>query len=159
MLEDRVGDFRLYSKTHLPVTETEAGRMINAAILKRWQRKGFVAGHTFLLLGRFSGQADYELTLSGVQEIDWSIALQIVSSVTAFLVPWRESYRFELRYVLVDVRTGAVYHAAVADGYTKWTHLFLLFAAPFADNGEAQMLDAIADHVYEQFRVQGAFAR
>ena len=101
----------------------------------------------------------YELTLSGVQEIDWSIALQIVGSVTAFLVPWRESYRFDLKYALVDVRTGTVYHAAVADGYAKWTQLFLLFAAPFADNGEAQMLDAIADHVYEQFRIQGAFAR
>jgi hypothetical protein len=156
-LEDTVGDFGLTPPGSALITDNKAGRNVNLALLGRWIRRGYIVAHAYVPKGQFSGKADYNLTLSGVEDAESPTALRIASSCTAFLVPFSENYRFDIQYTLENVKTGAKYSAGVEDGYKKWTHLFLLFAAPFADNGAQRTLDDMADHLYEQLRTQGAF--
>jgi hypothetical protein len=157
-LEETVGDFSFTLEGGKLVTSNKAGRILNDALLARWKQRGYIAGHTYVPSGRFTGKADYDLTLSGSQYGESSIALQIVSGLTRLLIPNTVDNRYDIQYTLVNVKTGAKYSASVEDRYEMWSELFLVFALPWSGRGASKTWDLMADHLYEQLRAQGAFA-
>lgn len=158
-LEETVGDFAFTLEGGKLITSNKAGRILNDEILKRWKKRGYITEHAYVPKSEFTGTADYNLTLSGSQYGESSIVLQILSGLTLLLIPHYVDTRFDIQYTLENVDTGAKFSAGVDDGYEMWSELFLIFALPFSDRGASKTLDGMADHLYEQLRAQGAFAR
>ena len=157
-LEDTVGDFAFTLEGGKMITSNKAGRLLNDALLERWKQQGYIAKHESVPSGEFTGKADYNLTLSGSQYGESSIAMQILSGLTLFLIPHYIDSRFDVQYTIENPKTGAKYSAGVEDAYTQWSELFLLLALPWSGRGASATFDAMADHLYEQLRAQGAFA-
>jgi len=158
-VEQTVGDFAFTLEGGKMVTSNKVGRDFNDEILKRWKERGYVAEFEYVPKGAFTGKADYNLTLSGSQYGESSIAMQVLSGLTLLLIPYTVDQRFDVQYTLEEVRTGRRYGATVADSYHTTVELFLFLVAPVSLRGAHQTLDAIADHLYEQLRSKGAFVR
>ena len=107
--------------------------------------------------GQFSGNTDYNLTLEGHQEGESSVALQIVSGLTLFLIPYRVNEDHDLRYVLEHVATGRRFEATASDRYTVVVGLLLAPASPFLLGGVMRTWERLGNHLYQQLADQGAF--
>jgi hypothetical protein len=73
------------------------------------------------------------------------------------LLPYTVDTRFDVQYVLENVETGEKYSAAVEDSFHTTVELLLFLAAPISMRGHHATMDAMADHLYEQLRAEGAF--
>jgi hypothetical protein len=158
-LEQAIGAFEVTLASGDPGSGHAAGRRLGEAILQRWQARGFIAGHSDVPATGFTGNADLNLTLSGERTDRGNPLLQIASALTLALLPYTLDTRYDVTVVVENVETGETYRAAVADGYRTTVELLLVLAAPLATRGEERTVDAIADHLYEQLRQQGAFDR
>jgi len=156
-VEETVGDFSFTLEGGKMVTDNKAGRLLNDELLSRWKKRGYIAEHVYVPSSQFTGNADYNLTLSGSQYGESSVAMQIVSGLTLFLIPHSVDTRFDIQYTLENVKTGAKFSAAVEDGYATWFELLLFVAAPFSTQGASTTWNNMADHLYEQLQTQGAF--
>lgn len=156
-LEQTVGDFAFTLEGGKMVTSNKAGRMLNDEILRRWMERGYISGHRYVESSQFTGKADCNLTLSGSQYGESSIGMQILSGLTLLLIPYTVNTKFDVQYVLENVKTGEKFSAAVEDSYDTTVELLLFLAAPIATRGQSKTMDAIADHVYDQLRRKGAF--
>jgi len=156
-LEETVGDFNFTLEGGKLVTSNKAGRLLNDQLLARWKKQGYIAEHTYVAASQFTGKADYNLTLSGSQYGESSVAMQILSGLTLFLIPYSVDTRFDIQYTLENVKTGAKFSAGVEDSYKTWSELLLFVAAPFSMRGASKTWNSMADHLYEQLRAEGAF--
>lgn len=156
-IEQTVGAFQFTLEGGKMITSNKAGRSLNDEILKRWQKKGYIRSHTYVPSSAFTGKADYNLTLSGSQYGESSIAMQILSGLTLLLIPHTVDTRYDVQYLLEDPRSGARYSAAVEDSFHTTIELLLFLAAPFSMRGANATYDAMADHLYQQLRDKGAF--
>jgi hypothetical protein len=156
-LEQTVGDFEFTLEGGKMITSNKAGRLLNDEILKRWQKRGYISSQTYVESSGFTGKADYNLTLSGSQYGESSIGMQILSGLTLLLLPYSVDTKYDVQYVLEDVKTGEKFSAAVEDSYKTTVELLLFVAAPIATRGQSKTMDAMADHLYEQLRRKGAF--
>jgi hypothetical protein len=157
-IEQTVGDFTFTLEGGKMVTSNAAGRVLNKEILTRWEKKKYIESHSYVESGRFSGSADYNLTLSGSQYGDSSIAMQILSGLTLMLIPYTVDTRYDVQYTLERTSTGQRFSYGVAENYDTFVELFLLFVPPLWTRGANETYDNIADHLYEGLRRQGAFA-
>jgi len=156
-VEETVGDFSFTLVGGKLVTSNKAGRLLNDQLLSRWKKQGYIAEHAYVPASQFTGKADYNLTLSGSQYGESSIAMQILSGLTLLLIPYSVDTRFDIQYTLENVKTGAKFSAAVEDSYATWSELLLFVAAPFSMRGASKTWNNMGDHLYEQLRAQGAF--
>ena len=157
-IEQTVGDFAFTLEGGKLVSSQRIGRLLNQQMLGRWKKQGLIADESFVESSRFSGKADYNLTLGGRQFGDSNVALQVLSGLTLFLIPYTVDTRMDLRFTLEDVKTGVKYDAAVSDSYRTTVELFLMFAAPVATRGQQKTINAMADHLYHQLQQAGAFS-
>ncbi len=156
-VEHTVGDFAFTLEGGKVVTSEHVGKMLSSQIMTAWGERGYIAGSHFVDNGNFSRTADYTLTLTGSQYGDSSLFMQFLCGLTMFVIPYTVEQNYDLQYVLEDVRSGTTYSASVQGDDSAWVQLFLLFALPVANNGHQETIGRIADHLYEQFRAQGAF--
>lgn len=156
-VEETIGDFEFTLEGGKMVTSTKMGRELNEQILDRWKEKGYIESYEYVKAGAFTGKADYNVTLSGSQYGESSIAMQIFSGLTLLLLPYTVDTKLDLQFTLEEVGTGQRYSAEVADSYHTTVELLLFLAAPVALRGQSQTFDNIADHLYEQLRAKGAF--
>lgn len=156
-VEETVGDFSFTLEGGKMVTSNQAGRLLNDEILARWKKQGYIAAHEYVASSQFTGKADYNLTLSGSQSGESSVAMQILSGLTLLLIPHSVDTRYDIQYTLENVKTGATHSAGVEDGYKTWFELLLFLAAPFSAGGAQKTWNGMADHLYEELRAQGAF--
>jgi len=156
-IEETVGNFSFHLDGGKMITSNKMGRIINEEILKVWKEKGFIESSEYVKSSEFTGRADYNLTLSGSAYGKSSILLQIVSGLTLLIVPHSIEQNYDIQYTLENVRTKEEFGASVVDSYKQWTELFLLFAAPWSGRGAQSTIDAMALHVYDQLRRDGAF--
>ncbi len=156
-VEQTVGDFEFTLEGGKMVTSNKAGRLLNDEILKRWKKQGYIADFTYVPDAAFTGNAAYNLTLSGSQYGESSLAAQFFSGLTLFLIPYTVNTRYDIQYTLENVKTGQRYSASVADSYRTIVQLLLFVAAPFSGSGVSETFDRMGDHLYEQLRTQGAF--
>ena len=139
------------------VTSNKAGRILDDEILGRWVRSGYIRSHAYVKDSAFSQASTLRLTLSGHQEGDSSIFLQIVSGLTLLVIPYYVDSKMQLTYTLEDATTGCRFAASVSDSYNTVVGLLLLPATPFSQRGRTRTLDRIADNLYQQLASQGAF--
>jgi hypothetical protein len=156
-VEDTVGDFSFTLEGGKMVTDNKQGRLLNDEILARWKKQAYISEHEYVPSSEFTGKADYNLTLSGSQYGESSIAMQLLSGFTLLLLPYSVDTRYDIQYTLEDVKTGRKFSAAVEDNYKTWIELLLFVAIPFSMGGASRTWDNMADHLYEQLRAQGAF--
>jgi len=156
-LEETVGNFSFHLDGGKMITSNKAGRIINDEILKVWKRRGYIESSKYVKSSEFTGGADYNLTLSGSLDGKSSILMQILSGLTLLVIPHWVEQRFEIQYTLEDARTREKYGASVEESYTQWSELFLIFALPWSEKGSGASFEAMADHIYDQLRSQGAF--
>ena len=157
-VEHTVGDFEFTLEGGKMVTSNKMGRTLNDEIMRRWVERGLVSEHSYVPNSQFTYSADYNITLSGSQYGDSSLVMQFLSGLTLLLLPYTVDSKFDLQYIVEDVRTGEKYSASVADSYHTTVSLLLLPAAPVALRGQRQTMNALADHLYEQVRDAGAFS-
>ena len=156
-LQQTVGNFSFHLDGGKMITSNKAGRMVNDELLKVWKRKGYIKGSEYVKSSQFTGQADFNLTLSGSLYGRSSIFMQILSGLTLFVIPHTIEQRFDIQYTLENVRTKEKFGASVEDSYTQWSQLFLIFGAPWSQRGARSTYEVMADHLYEQLRRDGAF--
>lgn len=157
MVEHTVGDFAFTLDGGGLVTDHLAGVLINQNVMNAWVDRAYIRDHEAVAPGEFSGRADYQLTLSGSQHGESSIAMQIVSGLTLFVVPYAVTQNYDIRFTLVDAKSGKSYAARVEEANEVYMELFLWLALPFAARNEQAMFERIADHLYDQLYRQGAF--
>jgi hypothetical protein len=156
-IEQTVGDFSFHLDGGKMITSNKAGRNVNKMILDRWQRRGLIAKELYVESSTFTGTAEYNLTLAGHQEGDSSVALQVLSGLTLYLIPYSVNTKFDLVYTLEHVESGRNFEARAADSYRTVTQLLLFPITPFALGGAMRTYNRLADHIYEQLAEQGAF--
>jgi hypothetical protein len=157
-LEDTVGDYEFTLEGGKMITSNKAGRTLNDEVLRRWKKKGYIAGSEYVPSGQFSGKADYNLVLMGSQYGEASLVEELISGLTLYLLPYTIDHRYDVQYVLENVHTGERYAAQVEDSFRITVELLLVFAAPVATRGADATFDAMADHLYYQLQQKGAFA-
>ena len=157
-VEYTIGDFAFTLDGGKMISSTKAGRILTDNILKRWKKSGYIDDYTYVKSGDFTGNADYQLTLSGSQYGESSIAMQILSGLTLLVLPNSTNVKYDIQYVLEDVASGSRYSAAVQDSYKEWTELLLIVALPVSARGANATMNVMADHAYDQLREKGAFS-
>lgn len=157
-VQQTVGDFGFHLDGGKMITSNKAGRILNDEIFKRWKTWGYISGHRYVKSGQFTGSADYEATLSGFQDGQSSIFLQIISGVSLCVIPYYVDTVFTVKLDVRNTRTGQAWHAEAEDSYNTVVSLLLLPFTPFGQGGGAKTYDRIAANLYEQLRSQGAFA-
>lgn len=156
-IEYTVGDFEFTLEGGKMVTSNKMGRELSNAIFERWKKRGYISGFSYVPSGEFTGKTPYQMTLSGSQYGDSSVAAQLLSGLTLLILPYTVDSKYDIQYTLEDTRTGARHSAAVADSYHTTVELFLFLAAPVSLRGADQTWTAMGDHIYQQLREQGAF--
>jgi hypothetical protein len=73
------------------------------------------------------------------------------------LIPTSSTISFDLNFDTVNNRTKKHYLVKTKSGFTVWTQILLFPALPFSWVGRNNMMDDVADYVYEDLRKQGAF--
>jgi hypothetical protein len=152
-----VGDYEFRLVGGAMISGTQAGKLVNAAIMEAWKEKGYVQYATEVDDGRFTNTVDYNVTLSGTQYGESSIFLQIVSGLTLTLLPYTVTQNYDLQYTIEEVRSGNKYSGSAQDSNTAYIELFLLLALPWGQRGQEQLMATMGDHLYSQLTEQGAF--
>lgn len=156
-VEQTVGDFGFTLEGGKMITSNYAGRLLNDEIMKAWKQRGYISDATYVELGRFTGAAEYQVTLHGSQYGDSSILAQVFAGLTLFLLPYSVTQHYDIQYEVTDVRSERTFHASVQGDSTAWIELFLVFALPVGKRGQEETMARMGDHLYEQLRRQGAF--
>lgn len=139
------------------VSSNKMGNEINEAVMDRWRDKGLVRSYVFARPGTSPTSAEYSLVLSGMQDGNSSVALQIISGLTLFVIPYYVDTRYSLEYALVEKSTGRTFKASANNEFFTLVSLLLLPISPFAQGARQRALVRIADHVYRDLHAQGAF--
>nr|WP_305907558.1 hypothetical protein [Methylomarinum sp. Ch1-1]MDP4520320.1 hypothetical protein [Methylomarinum sp. Ch1-1] len=141
------------------VTRNKDGRMVNDRVIKMlWQDKGYISDSNYVELGNFTGNADYNLTLSGRHSVDSSTAMQIISGLTLMLIPYTVDQEYDLIYTLENVKTGRTYTAKAYETEAMVGWLLFFPALPFSMLGSMHAIEHLSEHIYQDFVRQGAFA-
>jgi hypothetical protein len=125
-IEQSVGDFTFDLKGGKMVTSNKMGRILNDAIFGRWVKSGLITDHKYVKSLKFSDSSEYRITLSGHQEGESSILLQIISGLTLTVIPYYVNTKFDLRYTLENSVTGCVFEANASDSFNQVVGLLLL---------------------------------
>lgn len=156
-IEQSVGDFSFDLDGGKMITSNKAGRNVNKMILDRWRKSGFITKDTYVESSKFTRNAEYNLTLAGHQRGDSSAAMQFLSGLTLFLLPYSVDTQLDLVYTLEHVESGRTWEAKASDSFRSITQLLLLPISPFAMGGAMRTYERLADHLYDQLAEQGAF--
>jgi hypothetical protein len=156
-IEQTVGDFSFHLDGGKMITSNKAGRNVNQLILDRWRRNGIIAKEAYVESSQFTGTADYNLTLGGHQEGESSVAMQFLSGLTLFILPYSVETKLDLVYTLEHVASGRKFGAKATDSVRTVTQLLLLPITPFGMGGATRTYNRLADHLYEQLAEKGAF--
>jgi hypothetical protein len=157
-VEHTVGEFTFAMGSNEPKPSTLDGRLLTKEIMQAWLRRGYITKAKFVDKGTaFSGSADYNCTLSGSQHSDASFWSELLSALTLMWLPYTVSHDYRLSYVIEDVRTGRTYRANVQGADKTQVEIFLLLTLPIAHRGHGEIVQRMADHLYDQLLSQGAF--
>ncbi len=157
-IEESVGDFTFHLDGGQMVTDNKMGRLINNAILEKWKDKKYISDFKYVKNEKFSGNAQYNLTLKGHQEGDSSVFMQFISGLTLLIIPHTIDTTFDLVYELEEVKTGNKFLVEVSDSIYNFNWLLFFPALPFAFSGADTTYDRLAEHTYQGFVNQGAFS-
>ncbi|TXK93167.1 hypothetical protein BMR05_13645 [Methylococcaceae bacterium HT4] len=156
-IEESVGDFTMHIDGGKLITNNKAGRIINDSILDNWKKNNYISDFTYVPKEKFTGNAEYNLTLKGHQEGNSSIVMQILSGLTLFVIPNSVDISYDLIYELEEVSTGKKYTTKVSEDVAV-THWILFFPAlPFSLIGSFNAFERLSEHAYQDFDEQGAF--
>lgn len=156
-IEQTVGDFSFHLDGGKMVTSNKMGRELNDEILGRWEKSGFIVDHRYVKSSGFSDSSIFRVTLSGHQEGESSIALQIISGLTLTVIPYSVNSKMDLGYSLENSESGCVFEASASDSYRTTVGLLLLPISPFTQGGRKRTFDRISNDLYAQLATQGAF--
>jgi len=156
-LQQTVGNFSFHLDGGKMITSNRMGRIINDEILEVWKNRGYIDDSEYVKSSQFTGEADYNLTLSGAAYGESSIFLQILSGLTLLVIPHTIEQKYDIQYTLEDVRTKEKYGASIEASYTQWSQLFLIFALPWSGSGARTTHELMAEHLYDQLLRGGAF--
>lgn len=141
------------------ITSNKDGRMVNERVIELpWKDNGYISEANYVKLGEFTGNADYNLTLSGRHTVDSSTAMQIISGLTLMLIPYTVDQEYDLVYTLENVKTGKTYTAKANETESMVGWLLFFPAFPFSMLGSINAMEHLSEHVYQDFVSQGAFA-
>lgn len=157
-IEQTVGDFSFHLVGGKMVTSNKMGRTLNDEILNRWIASGYISSQQYVKSSEFSGSSNYQLTLSGHQEGDSSILLQVISGLTLTAIPYYVDTKMDLKYQMKRLDTGCLFSASASDSFNTVVGLLMLPAAPFGQGGRTRTFDRIAAHLFGQLAEQGAFS-
>ncbi len=158
-IEESVGDFTFHIDGGAMVTDNKAGRIINNAILEKWKSNKYISDFTYVKKESFTGNAQYNLTLSGHQEGQSSVAMQIISGLTLLLLPSTVNTTYDLTYKLENVKTGKKYTTKVSEDMSTVLWLLYFPAFPFSFVGADNTMEHLSENIYQNFVQQGAFSR
>ncbi len=157
-IEQTVGAFSFHLDGGKMVTSNKMGRQLNDEILNRWRRSGFISGHKYVKSSDFTGQAEYQLTLSGHQEGDSSVFMQVISGLTLLLIPHHVDSQMSLTYSIEHAPSRCTFSASASDSFGTLIGLLMIPAAPFMQGGRTRTYERLANHLYDGLAKQGAFA-
>jgi len=141
------------------ITSNKDGRMVNDRVIDiLWKDKGYISDSKYVKLGNFTGNADYNLTLSGRHIVDSSTAMQIISGLTLTLIPYTVDQEYDLVYTLENTKTGKTYTTKANETESMWGWLLFFPAFPFSMVGSMNTMEHLSEHIYQDFVKQGAFS-
>ncbi len=137
------------------VTSNMMGKLLNTVVFNHWEATGRIAEHEGV--SAFDDKSKYHITLSGTQEGDSSVGLQILSGLTLGMVPYSVNTTYAMEYELVNPKTGCRYKAKAVDSVKTTVGWVMLPMALFGSSGQDVTLTRISNHLYAQLQKQGAF--
>jgi len=159
IIEESVGDYTFHLDGGGMVSNNKAGRLINDTLLENWKDNDYISDFTYVKTNKFTGNAEYNLTLSGHQEGKSSVFMQVISGLTLFMIPHSITTSYDLVYDLENVKTGQKYTTKVSEDMKSVNWLLFLPALPFSFVGANNTYERLSEHAYQDFVKQGAFAK
>ncbi len=138
-------------------TSTLDGRLLSREIIDVWKERGYAVGGRFVHGQDFSGEADYNLILTGSQRNSASFGLELLNALTLTIFPYTVTQRYDLTLVLQELKSRRAYHATVTGWDVTYVSILVVPAFPFGFGGHDATVEQMADSLYAQFRQQGAF--
>ncbi len=140
-------------------TSNKDGRKVNEKVIETlWKNNGYISDSSYVEYGHFSGNADYNLSLSGSHKDDSSIVMQIINGLTLMFIPYAIHQEYNLVYTLENLKTGKTYTTKANESETMVRSILFFPVFPFSMNGSMNSMKHLSEHVYQDFVKQGAFS-
>jgi len=158
MIEYTIGDDFDYSVDGGALSSSVTmGKRLSTGILGSWKNNNYVSNFHYANRGRFDKSGEYTLILEGRLDGESNIILQILSSLTLFVIPFDIDASANLTFKLENTITGEKYVSKSYETINQTWWIVFLPALPFMYAGENDLYERMSEHVYQDFVAQGAF--
>lgn len=158
-IEYALGEFSFRMNDGDPHPSTFDARLIAAAIVDVWVRRGYVSEAVRVDAGAFSAAAGSRVLFVGSVQAESSFWAELLNAMTLTAVPYAVTTQYTVQVAAQPRPGGAPLVARARSGDRTWVGLLLLVGLPFAERGHDQEMARLADALYAQLSAQGAFAR
>lgn len=156
-VEYSVGDFTFALNQREPKpSHFDAHRLANE-LMRGWEQRGYVREARFVDEKAFTGNADYQVLLTGSQHGETSLTAQIFNALTLMLLPYSVTETYDLHLAVEDMRGKKRYDAHVVATDKTWVEILLILAVPWAERGHREEMHFAGDQLFAQLIEAGAF--
>jgi hypothetical protein len=135
------------------------GRVEQQTIVGQWKSAGVVGKEVFQKGETWSGDADYEVVLSGRMHGESNVILQIISGLTLMIIPHYVDQNVDITIKRRDVSTGEVKTAQASYRYYQLVSLVHLPFFPFAVASEVKADKRLAASLWCQMSPEDCASR
>ncbi len=155
----KVADFKQYYDGKIDyenvVSNEKMGLNCLAGVLNPWKAEKLIKNYK--AIEKYKKLPDYTLVLNGHINAGSSIALNILSPLTLFIIPSYKTASFNLSFVLINNNTQEEFIENLNTSFTTWVDLIFLPVFPLF---WIRMDNRITDRsmfIYHLFKEKGAF--
>jgi len=130
-IETAVTDFKAHLDGGKMATSHFFGRVEQSSVVNQWKSAGVVDRETFQKGETWSGNADYEIVLTGSQQGKSSVGMQVLSGLTLMIIPYSVDQTYDITIKRRDVKTGEVKTASAKYRYYQLVSILHLPFFPF----------------------------
>lgn len=153
-----LGAFTFQMNESDPIPSYFDSRLIAAAIVDEWERRGYVSGAQRVDAGEPTADAAYRVTVSGAVHADSSFWAELLNALTLLTVPYPVTTRYDLQLSVQPAAGGPPVVAGARTADRTWVGLLMILGLPFADRGHDEEMARLANALYADLRAQGSLA-
>jgi hypothetical protein len=153
-----LGPFTFQMNEGDPIPSYFDSRLLGAAIVDEWERRGYVSGAERVDAGEPAPDAAYHLTVSGAVHAQSSFWAELLNVLTLLTVPYPVTTRYDLQLSVQPSAGGAPVVASGQTAERTWVGLLMVLGVPFAERGHDEEMARLANALYADLRAQGSLA-
>lgn len=158
-IEYALGEFTFRMNDGDPRRSYFDARLLTAAIVDVWVRRGYVSEAVRVDAGAFSARAGGRVVFGGSVRAESSFWAELLNALTLTAVPYAVTTQYTVQVAAQPRPGGAPLVARARSADRTWIGLLLIVGLPVAERGHDEEMARVADALYTQLAAQGAFAQ